>query len=85
MLVPDVTNAYPVIMDIPTVNRVVAQNEEVHLQFVMHQENVLVYLVLPEEHVNNAVQDIINIPSANVNKKILKFSNFIFIFTLFFS
>jgi len=71
-LVPDVTNVYLVIMDIPIVNHVVVQNEEVHLPFVMPQENVPAYLVLPEEHVNNVVQDIINILSANFVIAIVK-------------
>lgn len=78
MLVPDVTNAYLDITGIPIVNRVVVQKEEVHLLFVMHQENVLAYLVLPEERVNSAVQDIINIPSANVNENIFKTFPFFF-------
>jgi len=67
MLVLDVTSAYTVITDIQTVSRVDVQNEEVHHPFVTPQENVLVYLVLLAEHVNNVVQDTINIPNANVN------------------
>lgn len=66
MLVPGVINAYPVIMDTRTANHVVALNTEVHLQFVTHRGNVPVYQVLQEEHVNNVVQGIINIPNANV-------------------
>jgi hypothetical protein len=81
-LVPDVTNVYLVIMDIPIVNHVVVQNEEVHLPFVMPQENVPAYLVLPEEHVNNVVQDIINILSANVNENIFRTLHFLLIFFL---
>jgi len=68
MLVLDVTSAYIVITDIQIVSRVVVQNGEVQHPFVMPQENVLVYLVLLGEHVNNVVQDTINILNANVNK-----------------
>jgi len=67
MLVLDVISAYIVITDIQTVNRVVVQNGEVHHPFVMHQENVLVYLVLLGEHVNNVVRDTISTLNANVN------------------
>jgi len=65
MLVLDVTNAYIVIMDTQTVSHVAVQNGEVQHLFVMHQENALVCLVLLEEHVNNVVQDTINILNAN--------------------
>jgi hypothetical protein len=65
MLVLDVTSAYIVITDTRTASRVVVQNGEVQHPFVMHQENVLVYLVLLGEHVNNVVQDTINILNAN--------------------
>lgn len=72
MLVLDVTSAYIVITDIQTVSRVVVQNGEVQHPFVMPRENVLVYLVLLGEHVNNVVQDTINIPSANSVTVIVK-------------
>lgn len=84
MLVLDVTNAHLVIMGIPIANRVVVQNEEVHLPFVMHQENVPAYLVLLEEHANNAVQDIINILNANVNENIFRILHFYFLLIFFF-
>lgn len=71
MLVLGVINAYIVIMGTQTVNHVVVRNVEVRHLFVMHQENVLVYLVLLGEHVNNVVQDTINILNANVNAFIL--------------
>jgi len=67
MLVLDVISACLVITDTQTVNRVVVPNGEVLHPFVMHQENVLVYLVLLGGHVNNVVQDTINILNANVN------------------
>lgn len=74
MLVLGVINAYPVIMDTQIVNLVVVLNKEVHLLFATHQENVLVYLVFPEEHASNVVQDIINFPNANVNLIIISFT-----------
>jgi len=67
MLALDVISVYIVITDTQTVSRVVVQNGEVQHPFVMHLENVLVYLVLLGEHVNNVVQDTINILNANVN------------------
>lgn len=71
MLVPGVINAYLVIMDTQTVNLVVVLNKGVHLPFATHRENVPVYLVFPEERASNVVQDIINIPNANVNEIII--------------
>lgn len=67
MLVLDVINVYLVITDTQIVSHVVVQNGEVQRLFVTHQENVLVYLVLLEEHVNNVVRDTISILNANVN------------------
>lgn len=74
MLVPGVINACLVIMDTQIVNLVVVLYREVHLPYAMHQENVPVYLVFPEEHASNVVQDIINIPNANVNEMIISYT-----------